>query len=185
MAAFIPDANAGNTSTAFVAWTIVLQVAIRETPAARSVSSAPAAKTAWTPTQIGGACPSRASTRTASAIVLALEMMSSTSQAGLRRADLHVPVAMPPFLQDRHRSPGCAGDLLGPLRAFAVGPDDDRAFHICANPPRIEGRIYYFSSKENRDRFEAAPREYARNAAGYPVRPADAQEDRPRRRGGC
>ena len=48
-----------------------------------------------------------------------------------------------------------------------------------------EGRIYYFSSKETRDRFEAAPQEYAHNAAGYPVRAAGAQEDRPRRRGGC
>ena len=46
-----------------------------------------------------------------------------------------------------------------------------------------EGRIYYFASKENRDRFEAAPREYAHNAAGHPIRPAAAE--RPRRRGGC
>ena len=49
----------------------------------------------------------------------------------------------------------------------------------------FEGRIYYFSSGENRDRFEAAPQEYAHNAAGYPVRSADSPEDRPRRRGGC
>ena len=48
-----------------------------------------------------------------------------------------------------------------------------------------QGRIYYFSSKENRDRFEAAPQEYAHNAAGYPVRSAELPSDRPRRRGGC
>lgn len=46
-----------------------------------------------------------------------------------------------------------------------------------------EGRIYYFASKENRDRFEAAPREYAHKAAGHPIHPAAAE--RPRRRGGC
>lgn len=48
-----------------------------------------------------------------------------------------------------------------------------------------EGKIYYFASKENRDRFEAAPQEYAGKAAGHPVRPAEAAYERPRRRGGC
>ena len=46
-------------------------------------------------------------------------------------------------------------------------------------------KIYYFASKENRDRFEAAPQEYARKAVGHPVRPAEAAYERPRRRGGC
>ena len=46
-----------------------------------------------------------------------------------------------------------------------------------------EGKIYYFASKENRERFEAAPHEYAHKAAGHPIRPAAAE--RPRRRGGC
>ncbi len=48
-----------------------------------------------------------------------------------------------------------------------------------------QGKIYYFASKENRDRFEAAPQEYAQKAAGHPAHSAGAPEDRPRRRGGC
>lgn len=30
-------------------------------------------------------------------------------------------------------------------------------------------KIYYFASKDNRDRFEAAPQDFAQKAAGYPV----------------
>ncbi|OGA48919.1 MAG: hypothetical protein A3F74_18570 [Betaproteobacteria bacterium RIFCSPLOWO2_12_FULL_62_58] len=48
-----------------------------------------------------------------------------------------------------------------------------------------QGKIYYFASKENRDRFESAPQEYAHKAAGHAVRPAEAAHERPRRRGGC
>lgn len=48
-----------------------------------------------------------------------------------------------------------------------------------------QGRIYYFASRENRDRFEAAPQEYAHKAAGYPMRAAEAPRERPRRGGGC
>jgi YHS domain-containing protein len=48
-----------------------------------------------------------------------------------------------------------------------------------------QGKIYYFASKENRDRFEAAPQEYAHKAAGHPVRAPEAVDERPRRRGGC
>jgi len=48
-----------------------------------------------------------------------------------------------------------------------------------------QGKIYYFASKENRDRFEAAPQEYAQKAAGHAVRPAEAANERPRRRRGC
>ena len=47
------------------------------------------------------------------------------------------------------------------------------------------GKIYYFASKENRDRFGAAPQEYAQNAAGHPVGPAEAAKEPPRRRHGC
>ena len=46
-----------------------------------------------------------------------------------------------------------------------------------------EGKIYYFASKENRERFEAAPQEHAHKAAGHPIHPAAT--GRPRRRGGC
>ena len=46
----------------------------------------------------------------------------------------------------------------------------------------FQGNVYYFSSSESRDRFEAAPQEYARKAVGHPVRPAEAYEDRRLRR---
>ena len=48
-----------------------------------------------------------------------------------------------------------------------------------------QGKIYYFASKENRERFEAAPQDYAPKAAGQPVRSAEPAYERPRRRGGC
>ncbi|HEX8011485.1 MAG TPA: YHS domain-containing protein [Casimicrobiaceae bacterium] len=48
-----------------------------------------------------------------------------------------------------------------------------------------QGTIYYFASKENRDRFEAAPQEYAQKAAGHAAHPAEAPSEPPRRRGGC
>jgi len=48
-----------------------------------------------------------------------------------------------------------------------------------------QGKIYYFATKDNRDRFEAAPQEHAQKAAGHPVRSAEAPYERPRRRGGC
>ncbi len=46
-----------------------------------------------------------------------------------------------------------------------------------------QDKIYYFASKENRDRFETAPQDYAQKVAGHPV--AAAAEQRPRRRRGC
>ena len=46
-------------------------------------------------------------------------------------------------------------------------------------------KIYYFASKENRDRFEAAPQEYAQKAAGHPVGPAGASDHQSHRRRGC
>lgn len=48
-----------------------------------------------------------------------------------------------------------------------------------------DGKIYYFASKESRDRFEAAPQEYAHKAAGHPVRSAEAPHERPRKSRGC
>lgn len=48
-----------------------------------------------------------------------------------------------------------------------------------------QGKIYYFASKENRDRFEVTPQEYAHKVAGDPVVSAEAPHDRPRRRRGC
>lgn len=46
-----------------------------------------------------------------------------------------------------------------------------------------EGKIYYFVSRENRDRFEAAPEEYAHKVAGQPIRAASAE--RTHRHHGC
>lgn len=48
-----------------------------------------------------------------------------------------------------------------------------------------QGKIYYFASKENRDRFEAAPQEYARKAVGHLVGPVEAANEPSRRRHGC
>jgi YHS domain-containing protein len=45
------------------------------------------------------------------------------------------------------------------------------------------GKIYYFTSKENRDRFEATPQEHAQKTAGYPVRSAETPDNRSHR--GC
>lgn len=50
----------------------------------------------------------------------------------------------------------------------------------------FDGRTYYFESRENRERFEAAPQEYAQKAAGN--RPSDQQSAshaQHRRRRGC
>lgn len=32
-----------------------------------------------------------------------------------------------------------------------------------------EGKVYYFASKENRERFEAAPQQYAHKASDHPA----------------
>ena len=49
-----------------------------------------------------------------------------------------------------------------------------------------QGRIYYFSNAENRQRFEASPAQFAREAFGVPIAPPQsAPGSRPRRRGGC
>ena len=52
-----------------------------------------------------------------------------------------------------------------------------------------QGRIYYFQSAENRQRFEQSPQQYARPELGQPLgqgqSPGGAEQERPRRRGGC
>lgn len=46
-----------------------------------------------------------------------------------------------------------------------------------------QGKVYYFASKENRDRFEAAPQDYANKVQGIPMA---GSADRPRsRHRGC
>lgn len=50
----------------------------------------------------------------------------------------------------------------------------------------FQGKIYFFASKESRDRFEAAPQDYAQKATGHPLTPADGvYTQRPPRRRGC
>ncbi len=74
----------------------------------------------------------------------------------------------------------------GSVPEAAVDPVGGEAVRTAQAPASVyQGKIYYFASKENRDRFEAAPQEYAHKAAGHPVRPAEAAYERPRRRGGC
>lgn len=48
-----------------------------------------------------------------------------------------------------------------------------------------QGKAYYFASKENRDRFEAAPQDYAAKVQGIPVTGSDSAERPRRRRHGC
>lgn len=68
----------------------------------------------------------------------------------------------------------------------AVDPVGGEAVHTAqALTSLYQGKIYYFASKENRDRFEAAPHEYARKAAGHPAGPAGSSDRQSRRRRGC
>jgi len=96
---------------------------------------------------------------------------------------------------------GHGGHAAGAGHGGHGGPPDSRA---AANAPEAavdpvggeavrtaqaltslyQGKIYYFACRENRDRFEAAPQEYAQKVAGYPV-VAALSEHRPRRRRGC
>lgn len=48
-----------------------------------------------------------------------------------------------------------------------------------------QGKAYYFASRENRERFEATPQDYAAKVQGVPITGSDSAE-RPRRgRRGC
>lgn len=48
-----------------------------------------------------------------------------------------------------------------------------------------QGKIYYFASSANRERFEAAPQQYAQNAAGHPMAAPQPQPQGSRGRRGC
>ena len=48
-----------------------------------------------------------------------------------------------------------------------------------------QGKAHYFGSKENRDRFEAAPQEYASKAQGVPIDWRDGASRPHRRHRGC
>ena len=48
-----------------------------------------------------------------------------------------------------------------------------------------QGKAYYFASKENRDRFEAAPQDFAGKAQGAPMESEENVERGRHRHGGC
>ena len=49
-----------------------------------------------------------------------------------------------------------------------------------------DGRVYYFETQENRQRFEASPEQYARAGVGQsPARDENAEHSHSRRHGGC
>ncbi len=83
--------------------------------------------------------------------------------------------------RDDRRSPtqvGTPGEAVDP-----IGGETVRTSQALTSVYR--GRIHYFASRQNRHRFEAAPDEFAQQAAGHPLRAADAMSRRTRRRHGC
>lgn len=83
---------------------------------------------------------------------------------------------------DRGEQPDRPATANAPEAAVdPVGREAVRTAH--ALPSVYEGKIYYFSSKENRDRFEAAPQKYAHKAVGHPLHPTEAPHERSHRRG--
>ena len=81
-----------------------------------------------------------------------------------------------------HQEPS-AGSAAPPLATIdPVSGEAVRTDHAVTS--LYEGKIYYFASKENRERFEAAPQQHAHTAAGHAVASSQPQH-RPRRRGGC
>lgn len=48
-----------------------------------------------------------------------------------------------------------------------------------------QGKVYYFATKENRDRFEASPREYAGKVSGHAAPGSGAGRGRSHRHGCC
>lgn len=80
---------------------------------------------------------------------------------------------------DRSQHPGQPGLAIDPVTREDVSTDK-------ALTSIYQGRIYYFASAENRQRFEASPAQFAREGLGHSVGPAEGSEQRrPRRRGGC
>lgn len=78
----------------------------------------------------------------------------------------------------RSARPNTPGTTLDPVNGDPVRTDK-------ALTTLYQGTIYYFASSKNRDRFESAPREYARKAAGRRVDVGAAADHQTRRRRGC
>ncbi|WP_430677326.1 YHS domain-containing protein [Mesorhizobium album] len=80
---------------------------------------------------------------------------------------------------NQDRRPGAVSQTVG----AAVDPVSGAAVRTgSALTSLYQGRVYYFASKDNRDRFEAAPNEFAGKASGIEL---GGPPERPRRRGGC
>ena len=79
---------------------------------------------------------------------------------------------------------GSAGPANAPAAAIdAVSGEAVRTAQALSSV--YQEKIYYFASKDNRERFEAAPQDYANKVAGHPMRAAEPAQQPPRRRGGC
>ena len=79
--------------------------------------------------------------------------------------------------------PANGGDAIAPDAAIdPVGGEPVSTAKALTSVHR--GRVYYFASKENRNRFEASPQEYAGKVAGHAVPGSGAQREH-RHRHGC
>ena len=96
-----------------------------------------------------------------------------------------------------HEHPGMSADTGGAAQQpdarasanapeAAIDPVSGEAVRTAQALTSIyQGKIYFFGSKESRERFEAAPQDYAPKATGYSMQAPVREEYRPRRRGGC
>jgi YHS domain-containing protein len=84
-------------------------------------------------------------------------------------------------LLDRPRHDGRAGDGIQPTTGSNADAPE-AAIDPVGGEPLVtaraltsfhQGKVYYFANKENRDRFEASPLEYAGKVAGHTVPGSD------------
>ena len=91
----------------------------------------------------------------------------------------------------RHAAHGHGGRGAQPTRSATSNTSDVPIDPVNGKPVRTDkalttlyrGSIYHFASSKNRDRFEAAPQEYAPTFAGRRVDPGETADHQPRRRG--
>lgn len=84
---------------------------------------------------------------------------------------------------DRDQSPRDPGSQ--PVEA-AIDPISGSAIPTAGAITSVyQGKAYYFASKENRDRFEAAPQDFAGKAQGVPMEHGENMDRRRHRHGGC
>ncbi len=81
---------------------------------------------------------------------------------------------------DSDDADGRGAPLPQQLPETVVDPVSGAAVHTAdAITSVYQGRAYYFASKEDRDRFEAAPQDYANKVQGIPI---GGSAERPHRR---